>query len=95
MNVFDAGDELIRQQQHRLQGEFAVAKIEKILQTWSEKIKDHGVVITFCSKPADKRNTDSTGKGLVDTGFIFELRMLCLDTLQFDGDFFAGYDVST
>lgn len=31
MDIFDAGDELVGQQQDRLEGEFAIAKVEKIL----------------------------------------------------------------
>ena len=36
MDVFDAGDELIRKEQDSLQGKFAVAKVEKVLQTWAK-----------------------------------------------------------
>lgn len=95
MDIFDARDELVGQQQHRLQGKFAVAKVEKILQAWAEKIQDHGVVITFRPEPAHKRNANTSCKRLVDTGFIFKLRMLGFDTLQLDGNLFARDDVGT
>lgn len=36
MDVFNARDELVGQQQDRLEGEFAIAKVEKILQAWAE-----------------------------------------------------------
>jgi len=39
VNVLNAGDELIGKEEDGLQGEFAVAEVEKILQTGSEKIK--------------------------------------------------------
>src|SRR4051812_38273204 len=41
VNVLDAGDELIGEQEHRLQGELAVAEVEEILQAGAEKVKDH------------------------------------------------------
>lgn len=79
VNVFDAGDELIGEEKDRLQGEFAVAEVEEILQTGSEKVKHHGIVVTLGTEPANERNADTTGEGLVDTSLIFELRMLSLD----------------
>lgn len=81
MDVLDAGNQLIGQQQHRLQGEFAVAKVEKILQTRPEQIENHGVVIALRPKPANKRNADASRERLVDASFIFELRMLGFDAL--------------
>ena len=93
MNVLNAGDELICQQQNSLQGELSVAEVEKILQTRSKEIKDHGIVITFGSKPADKGNSNTTGEGLVDTCLIFELRVLGLDTLKLNGNLFTRDDV--
>lgn len=95
MDVFNARDELVGQQQHRLQGEFAIAKIEKILQAGPKKVKDHGVVITFRPKPAYKRNTNASCQGLVDAGLIFELRMLGFDALQLDGNLFARDNIGT
>jgi hypothetical protein len=93
MDVLDAGDELVGQQQDGLERELAVAKVEKILQTGSEEIDDHGVVVTFGSKPADKGNADTSSEGLVHAGFILELRVLGLDTLELDGNFLPGNDI--
>lgn len=93
VDVFNSGNELIGEEKDGLQGELAVAEVEQILQTGAEEIDDHGVVVTFGSEPADERDTDTTSKGLVDTGFIFELRVLGLDVLELDGDLFTGDDV--
>ena len=93
VDVLDTRDELIGEQEHRLEGELAVAKIEEILQARSEKVQYHGIVITLSSKPTDERNSDSSSQGLVDTSFIFELRMLGLHALQFDGNFFTRNNV--
>lgn len=95
MDVFDTRDELISKQQNSLEREFAVAEVEKIFETGAKEIKDHGVVVTFCAKPADKRDPNTAGKGLIDAGFVFELWMLRFDALELNGDLFAGDDVCT
>jgi hypothetical protein len=60
MNVLNAGDKLIGEQQNGLQGEFPVAEVEEVLQTGSEKIKNHSIIVTFGTEPADEGNTDTT-----------------------------------
>ena len=94
MDVLDAGDELIGQQKNGLQGELAVAEVEKILQAGSEEIKNHGIVVALGTKPADKWDTDTTGERLVDTGLIFELGVLGLDRLKLDGNLFTRDNIS-
>ena len=59
MNVLNPRDELIRQQEDGLQGEFAIAKVEEILQARSKQIEHHRIVVTFGSKPTHKRNADA------------------------------------
>jgi hypothetical protein len=93
VDVLNAGDELVREEKDRLQGEFAVAKVEKILQTGAEKVQNHGIVVALGSKPTHKGNSDTSGKGLVHTGFILKLGVLGLDALELDGDFLARDDV--
>ena len=94
MDVLDAGDELIGQQKNGLQGELAVAEVEKILQAGSEEIKNHGIVVALGTKPADKWDTNTTGERLVDTGLIFELGVLGLDRLKLDGNLFTRDNIS-
>lgn len=93
MNVFDTGDELVCEEQDSLQRELPVAEVEQILQTGSEEVKNHGIVVTLSSEPANKRDSHTAGQGLVDTGLIFELGVLGLDALELDGDLLAGDDV--
>ena len=93
MDVFNPGNELVGEEQDSLQGELAIAEVEKILQARSEKIKNHGIVVTFGTKPADKGDADTSRKGLVDTSLIFELRVFGLDAFELDGNFLAGDDV--
>ena len=86
VDVFDTRDELICKKQDGLQREFAIAEVEKVLQTRTKKVQNHSIVITFCSEPADERDTNTSGEGFVDTGLIFKLRMLGFDTLKFDSN---------
>ena len=93
VDVLDTRDELVCQEKDRLQREFAVAKVEQILQTRTQKVQNHGVVVTFGSIPTDEWNADSSREGLVDTGFILELWVLSLNALELDGDLFTRDDV--
>lgn len=93
MDVLNAGDELVRKKKHSLQGELAVAEVEKVLQARAEEIQDHGIVVTFGAEPANKRDTNTTGKRFVNAGFILQLGMLGLDALKLDGNLLAGDDV--
>lgn len=93
MDVLDSRDELIGQKEHGLQGELAVAEVEKVLQAGAEKIQDHSIVVALGSEPTNEGDTDTSGERLVDAGFIFELRVLGFDTLELDGDFFTRDDV--
>jgi hypothetical protein len=95
VDVLDAGDELIGQQKNGLQGELAVAEVEEILQTGSEEIQNHGIVVTLGTEPTDKWDADTTGERLVDTGLIFKLGVLGLDGLKLDGDFFTRDNVGS
>ena len=95
VDVLDAGDKLICEEQDSLEGELAIAEVEKILQARSEEIKHHGIIVTLGSKPADEGNPDTSSEGLVDTSLIFELRVLGLDTFELDGNLFARDDVGT
>lgn len=95
MDVLDSGDELVGQEEHRLQRELAVAEVEEVLEAGPEEIQDHRIVVTFRAKPADKGDANSTGEGLVDAGFVLELGMLGLDALELDGDLLARDDVGS
>jgi hypothetical protein len=93
VDVLDARDQLISKQKHRLQGEFAVAEVEEILQAGAKEIDDHRVVVTFGPEPTDKRDTDTSSEGLVDTSLIFKLWVLGLDALKLNGNLFARDDI--
>lgn len=93
VDVLNSGNELVGQQEDGLEGEFAVAEVEQVFQTGTKKVENHGVVVTFCSEPANEWDSDTTGKGFVDPSFVFQLRVFGLDGLEFDGNLFTGDDV--
>lgn len=62
MDILDAGDELIRKKQNRLQGELPVAEVEEVLQARSKKVKNHRIVVTLGTEPANERDADTSGK---------------------------------
>lgn len=93
MNVLDAGDELIGQEENGLERELAVAKIEQILQAGAKEVQNHGIVIALGTEPTNEGNANTTSEGLVDTGLIFELRVFGLDALELDGNLLARDDV--
>ena len=70
---------MVSKKQDGLEAEFAVAKVEQILERGAKEIQDHGVVVTFGSEPPDERDANTARKGLVDLGFILELGVLRLD----------------
>ena len=93
MDILDPGDELIGKEKDSLQRELAVAKVEEIFQTGPKQVQDHGIVVTFGSKPANEGNPNTSSQRFVDASLIFELGMLGLDGFEFDGNFFSRYDV--
>ena len=69
------------------------AEIEEVFEGGTKKVKNHGIVITFCSKPPNERQVNTTCKCLIDLRFIFKLGMLGLHRFKFDGDFLARDNV--
>lgn len=61
VDVLDTGDELVGQEEDGLEGEFAVAEVEEILQAGTKEVKYHCVVIALGSEPANKRNANTAG----------------------------------
>jgi hypothetical protein len=95
VDVLDTGDELVGEEENGLQRELAIAEVEQILQARSEEIEDHSIVVTLSSEPADEGDADTSSEGLVNTGLIFELGVLGLDTLKLDGNLFTRDDVGS
>ena len=53
------------------------------------------MVVAFCPVPSDKWHADTSSQRLVDFRLVLELRVFCLDRLEFDGDFLGSDDVDT
>jgi hypothetical protein len=87
--------QLISEQEDSLEGEFAVAEVEQVLERRTEEIEDHGIVVAFGTEPPDERHADTASECLVDLALILELRMLGLDGFEFDSDLFAGNNIYT
>lgn len=87
--------QLICEKKYSLQAEFAVTKVEKILEGGSKEVDDHGVVVAFRAEPTDKRYADSTSEGLVDLRLILKLGMFRLHGLELDGNLLPGNDVDS
>lgn len=94
MDVLNARNQLIGEEEDGLQGEFAVAEVEKILETGAEEIEDHGIVVTLGAEPADKGDSNTAGERLVHASFILKLGVLGFDALELDGNFLSRDDVS-
>lgn len=93
VDVLDAADELVGEQEDGLEGEFAVAEVEEILEGRAEQVEDHGVVVALGAEPSYEGNAHAAGEGLVDASLILELRVLGLDGLKLDGNLLTGDDV--
>lgn len=93
VDVLDAANELVGEQEDGLEGEFAVAEVEEVLEGRAEQVEDHGIVVALGAEPSDEGNAHAAGEGLVDASLILELRVLGLDGLKLDGDLLTGDDV--
>ena len=49
---------LISEHQHSLEGELSLAVIEQVLQTGSQQINNHDIVVTLDAKPVNVRDSD-------------------------------------
>lgn len=95
VDVLNAGDELVGEQQDSLQRELAVAEVKEILEGWAEEIQDHGIVVALSSEPTNEWDSDTSSQGLVDAGLILQLWVLGLDALELDGDLLSRDDVGS
>lgn len=89
----DSLQHLVSEHQNGLEGEFALAVVQKILEGGPKEVDDHHIVVAFDSEPMYVRDTDATLKDTVELGLIEELRMLGPDWLQLDGYLFVSADV--
>ena len=53
------------QVKEQFQAELATTEIEKIFERRTKEVKDHSIVIAFCTKPLDEWDTNATCKSFV------------------------------
>ena len=61
-----------------------ITAIKEILKRWAKPFKHHSIILTFCSKPANRWDAKSTCKALVRLVFVLKLRLLRIDRLELD-----------
>ena len=70
MDVFETTNELVGQHQNRLKGELAAAKVEKVLQTWPQEVKNHTIVFAFRIMKVYTWNSGAASKLTIALDFI-------------------------
>ena len=53
---------LIGKHQNSLQGQFSVAKAEKVFKAWPQKVHNKNIVVTLNTKPVDVWNSSCKRK---------------------------------
>jgi hypothetical protein len=69
--------------------------IEEVLKRWTKVFQDQNVIVTFSSKPMYTRNANGASETLVHTVLVLDLRVLCVDDLELDGDIAFRNDVDS
>jgi len=77
---------LVCQNQDCLQVKLVVEVIKEIFKGRAKMFKDHGIVIAFCSKPANRWDTNATYEAFIDLVFVVKLKVLRIDRLRLDGN---------
>lgn len=95
MDILDATNELVGQEQDSFEGELAIAIIEQILQGGTQEVNDHSIIITFCAIPSNKGDADTSSESFIHFSLVFELRVFRLCVFQLNSHLFAGDDVCT
>lgn len=83
--VLEEVNEVVCQQEYRLERELATAAFEDIFQTGAEKIEYHDVVVTFATEPVGLGDTLAANKQLVNAGLMFGI-----EVTELDGNFSFG-----
>lgn len=84
---------LIREEEHRLEGELPGAEVEEVLQRRPEQLHDHDVVLALVAAPLHLRDADAAVHQLVELRLDVQLRVLRLRAFQLDRDLLSGDDV--
>ncbi len=81
--------QLVREQQHRLEREVAVAPLEEVLERRPEEVDDHDVVVALPSRPHNPRDARATHECLVYLRLLLQRTVLRDCGFELDGDLLA------
>lgn len=90
MNMLKIMNELINEHQHRFKREFVIAEVEKIFQTWSQKIKHQDVKVALNHISVNSWNIDIIREKSIDVNFSFQKKEIDWDVLEFNDDLFIS-----
>jgi hypothetical protein len=93
MYELNAANQLISEEQDCLETELPVAKVEEILETWSEELHDHDIVLALCAIVLDQGYAHSALHNLVKLALHVQLRVLGLGVLKLHRHFLVGCHV--
>ena len=86
-------DQLISEQQDRLEREFTVAEVEEVFEGRTEEVDDHCIIVAFCSEPSDERHANTASECLEDLRLILELGVFGFHGFELNSNLFARNDV--
>lgn len=95
VDVLNAADHLVSQQQDGLEAKLSRAEVEQIFQTGPQQLHHHHIVVTLGPTPLYRRNTHSALHHLVDFALYVELWVFGLHTFQLDGYLLSSRNVGT
>jgi hypothetical protein len=93
MDEFNSLEHLISKHKHCFERELAFAVVEEVLETGTQEIDDHHVVVSFNSEPVDVWNSNSSLQDAIELSLIQQLWMLGSYWFQFNSDFFVCFYV--
>lgn len=85
-NALNSSNHLIRQHEDSLHCESSGAKVEEILETWSEEVHDEDVVVSLLAIPPDVGDAHAALEDFVQLALVQKLGVASFHTLQLHSD---------
>lgn len=95
VDVFNSSNHLIRQHEDSLHCESSGAKVEEILETWSEEVHDEDVVVSLLAIPPDVGDAHAALEDFVQLALVQKLGVASFHTLQLHSDLLSIGDVDS
>jgi hypothetical protein len=93
VDVFNSPDHLIRKHEDSLHCESPGAKVEEVLEAWSEEVHDEDVVVPLLAIPPNVGDAHAALEDLVELALIQQLRVASLHALQLYSNLLSVGDV--